>query len=483
MFPYSRRFLSSCLNARSTRSIRELLQIKEVPVSPIEVKGWIKSFRALKKVSFIDLYDGTTNETLKVVIPITACPEVQGKPSLKTGQSVVIKNAHWKWTPNREQSFELSCSRDDVEILGEVGGDFPLQKKYVSLKQLRKWPLWKHRTTYLASLLRFRSYIETELTKILSNESFFKVQPPILTGSDCEGGGELFYVESNDSRITPGASKMKYFGQDTYLTVSTQLHLEVLALAMRNVWTLSPCFRAEKSDTNRHLSEFWMLEAEMCFVDDVRVLTQFVEDIIKNLVRSLLLQQNQLLPQLVPEEGADATEEVIKQWNSLINDKWTTITYTEAIELLVQRHSGEPFNHIPRWGNALQAEHEKWLSGTKFGGPVFVIDYPKDCKAFYMKVNSDNKTVACFDLLVPDMGEVVGGSVREDDYRRLIAEMEARKMNIQELYWYTELRKHGSVPHSGFGLGMERLVSWLYGNHNIRDAVPFHRAARSTIHL
>lgn len=466
-------------------TIKSLFQISSSPsLRPntiSSIQGWIKSVRLLKKIAFIDLQDGTTNEPLKIIVKRTT-EQDQLLKQLSTGQGIAISDATWRDTPTRDQKFELVVDQPNgISLLGNVQDSYPLQKKYHTLPFLRSLPTLKHRTSYLGSLLRFRSFVEDELANFFRKNHVSKVAPPILTSGDCEGAGELFRVESN-SNVSEG-KKNHYFGKPTFLTVSTQLHLEVLALALTRCWTLSPCFRAEESDTNRHLSEFWMLESELCFVEDVHQLTQFTEDMLKSVISACLQNQNQLLQAITPEDGADSPEIVASRWQTLLSKKWPNVTYTEAIDILKIQDQKLPFKFTPTWGEALQTEHEKWLAGEYYNSPVFVTDYPRDCKAFYMKQSSDGKTVACFDLLVPQMGEIVGGSIREDNYDTLLQEMKRRGMNFKELEWYTDLRRNGSVPHGGFGLGLERLVSYLYGSRNIRDAIPFYRSATGVIDL
>lgn len=458
-------------------------QISNPPQTVDQINGWVKSVRLLKKVGFIDLQDGSCLNALKVVVPITQLEETEFLKSLKTGQSVSVTGALWNNTPQREQPFELKIADplNTLSVTGDVSNSYPLQKKAHSIPFLRSLPTLKHRTTYLGSLLRFRSAIEHAISETLESDQFIKVAPPILTSSDCEGAGELFKVAS-----TSGDG---YFGKPTFLTVSAQLHLEIMALALSRCYSLIPCFRAEKSDTNRHLSEFWMLELEMCFIDDVHKLTTYVESMLRRVVKSCYDRIDELIPQ-VDFRDSLSKEEIIERWNLLLSPKpWATITYTDAIEILIEKHKKEPFpKYEPIWGESLQTEHEKWLADKYFNSPVFVTDYPRDCKAFYMKLNTDSpagrETVACFDLLFPDMGEVVGGSIREDSYQLIFDEVERRNMNRSgELDWYLSLRKEGTVSHGGFGLGLERFVSYLYGNHNIRDAIPFHRSASGNINL
>ncbi|SCV04996.1 LANO_0G16204g1_1 [Lachancea nothofagi CBS 11611] len=467
------------LPTRLPPTFKSLFQNVANPPEKIEsVCGWIKSVRLMKKMAFVDLQDGTTPYPLKVIIRRDGNDlDSQLLKQLRTGQSLRVKDALWKPTPTRQQPFELEASVSSFQIIGQVCDTYPLQKKYHSLAYLRSNPVLKHRSNYLGALMRFRSQVETSLIRFFNEHDFTKVSPPVLTSGDCEGAGELFRVESN-SRLT---DKSSYFGAPTYLTVSTQLHLEVLAMALNRCWTLTPCFRAEESDTNRHLAEFWMLEAEMCFVDNVQDLTMFAESMFKFVVQQCLLNQAILLPSVIPPENADDSETIIARWKSLLASEWPRLTYSAAIELLLKQHAIEEFKFIPEWGKDLKSEHEKWLA-SHLQSPVFVTDYPRDCKAFYMKQNTDN-TVACFDLIVPQMGEVIGGSIREDEYDTLMQELSRRGMKHNDLEWYTSLRQNGSVPHGGFGLGLERFVSWLFGAHNIRDAIPFHRSAGGSIDM
>lgn len=460
---------------RGYHTIRALYE--SGPQKAVDVNGWIQSIRHLKRIAFVDLRDGTSTRNLKISIPLENQPSELVK-NLKTGQCVSISQAQWIPTPQREQPFELKVADafKDVKILGNVTARYPLQKKSHSLPFLRSIPHLKHRSSYLGSLLRFRSHVEKELLEFFQRNQFTKVTPPLITSSDCEGGGELFKLDGSED----------YFGRPAYLTVSTQLHLEVLSLALNQCYTLSPCFRAEKSDTNRHLCEFWMLEAEWCFARDVHELTQFTQDMLRSVVRSCYENRDELIPSVIPPESDQALE-VVQRWENLLkSDDWPLITYTEAIDILRDQHFNVKHfsKYEPQWGAALQSEHEKWLAGEYFKSPVFVTDYPRDIKAFYMKHNDDDKTMACYDLLVPGMGEITGGSMREENYTELVQEMDRRQMNQNgDLDWYVDLRREGSAPHGGFGLGLERLISYLYGNHNIRDAIPFHRAATGTIEL
>lgn len=483
----SGRFYSSL----TVKSLYE--QVHRARHDSISIHGWIKSIRILKRVAFLDLQDGTSVNPLRIVVPLTTTDDAQFLKNLKTGQTLSVSNAVWQDTPNREQPFELQIKSpvDSIQLIGPVSENYPLQKKFQTLPYLRTLPTLKYRTSYLSAILRLRSFVELQFMLYFQKSHFTKVSPPILTSNDCEGAGELFQVSTHQS-----STASSYFGKPTYLTVSTQLHLEILALSLSRCWTLSPCFRAERSDTPRHLSEFWMLEVEMCFVNSIQELTSFVETTMKHVINACVDNQEELLPkQFVSLQEDEASsrpsldqekQQIKSRWQSLVNEEWQTITYTQAIEILKKHHNQDlHFQYEPEWGQPLQTEHEKFLAGEYFKSPVFVTDYPRVCKAFYMKQNSTpNDTVACFDLLVPGMGEIIGGSLREDDYDKLCKEMKERGMNKSgELDWYLSLRKEGSAPHGGFGLGFERFISYLYGNHNIRDAIPFHRTSTGSINF
>lgn len=414
--------------------------------------GWLRSIRRLKSLTFADLFDG--RKAVPVVLPNNT------HDALRVGQALALRG-HWKQAPptaSHQQEFLVShCS-----LLGDVPNDYPLQNHRQSLQHLRKWPLLKHRTNYLGHLLLFRSFIEEQLLLQLRSRQFVKVAPPLLTTNDCEGASNALF------NVSPSNS---------YLTVSTQLHLEVLAHALNRVYSLGPCFRAERSHTTRHLLEFWMLELEWCFQEDLTELTNLVTGLLKSVVRQCIDNADNLLPEYTPTEESQSRDAILSSWRKLVDQDWPSIEYRQAVELLQSAHMETPFKHPPQYGADLQTEHEKWLAGSYFKSPVYVTNYPRALKAFYMKRNNSD-TVACFDLLVPDVGEIVGGSLREEDYDTLDKEIKNRGMNQKgELNWYLELRKQGSVPHGGFGLGIERFVSFLYGNHNIRDAIPFARMA------
>ncbi|KAL6940111.1 hypothetical protein ACO0QE_003998 [Hanseniaspora vineae] len=461
------------------------------------VTGWVTSVRNLKNVMFVDLSDG--QQTMKVVIPKGS--GAASSISLSTGACVQLRD--FEIVPReKDTGFELKTIKESIlKTIGPITENYPLQKKQTSIGFLRSWPQYKYNTNYLSSLLKFRSIVENEFAKSLQKSNFINVHAPIITGSDCEGAGEMFSLQVEKDYFKDNAQP--------YLTVSTQLHLEILAQSLGRVYTISPCFRAEKSDTNRHLTEFWMLEAELCFIEDVKELCRVSESMIKDVIRSLHENYNEsdILPKYKPvgatktshelEAAGPAlnnTKEIRANWDNLLSRDWQILEYTKVVEILQQKLKESPnffeYNNI-KWGDELQSEHEKWLASSYCGNsPVFVINYPASIKPFYMKqmpaiYNSNGvelgKTVANFDLLVPGMGEIIGGSLREHDYQTLVETIKERKMSIENLEWYIDLRRNGSAPHGGFGLGLERFVSYLFGNGSIKDAIPFFRTAGSSI--
>lgn len=369
---------------------------------------------------------------------------------------------------------------------------FPLQKKYHSPEFLRTIPHIRPRTPFNSALLRFRSQIIAELTRFFADKDFVQTHPPIITSSDCEGAGEVFSLETADKDCVTEDSDGSFFRSPKYLTVSSQLHLEALAQAVGNVWTLSPTFRAEKSDTARHLSEFYMLEVEVNFVEEMGEVMSLVEDMLRHLTQKLYTTRvgQEILHGKRSGDQADEavkrTEELERRWKGMMNGAWPRITYSEAIQLLESQ--SQSFEHKPRWGKGLQAEHERFLSRTIGGGqPVFVTKYPKAIKPFYMldsPKDASQQTVECFDLLVPEVCEIAGGSMREHRLPQLLSTMQHLGMvppdpisaeDLGSLKWYVDLRRWGSVPHGGFGLGFDRLLGYLSGVSNIREIVTFPR--------
>ncbi|KAL6450522.1 SLM5 Asparagine--tRNA ligase [Candida maltosa Xu316] len=331
---------------------------------------------------------------------------------------------------------------------------------------LRTLPELKHRTSTLASFLRLRSFLEFQLLSFFQQRDFIKVTTPLITSSDCEGAGEVFQIEPFN-----GNPKEPFFGKNAYLTVSTQLHLECLSLALNRAWTLTPCFRAEKSNTTRHLSEFWMLEAEISYVDSVYQVTNFIEDMVRHVTKSLQDTRNDYL------SGSYIEDELVKsRWDQILTkERWPRMTYDEAIEHV---NKNLPESEQLTWGDSLQLKHERMLAEKS---PIFITDYPEIQKPFYMlkssNYNPEKPTVACFDLLVPEFGELAGGSLREHDFDVLLNNMKHHQMNLEDMEWYLNLRRQGTIPHGGFGLGFERLITYLAGHDNVRDIAAFPRAS------
>ncbi|CAI5760446.1 unnamed protein product [Candida verbasci] len=411
----------------------------------LETKGFIKSIRNSKKIGFIDISDGSSPKNLNIIL------KGNYPKNFQIGQTVSFKGDWVKSGKSQEYElhFDIDNPNHQFNIIGDIPEDYPLQKKSTTMQFLRTLPVLRNRTSTMSSMLRLRSLVEFKLMEFFNSEDVFKVTPPILTSSDCEGAGEIFKIQDS----------LKFFEKDSYLTVSTQLHLEVLSSALNRVWTLTPCFRAEKSNTSRHLSEFWMLEVELGYLNELEPLLKFTERMIHYIVTSL--QTSNYI------EGTYISKELIEsRWNILLQE-YQIMTYTDAITQL--QSQGE----VVEWGDSLQLKHEKMLASN---GPVFITNYPAVTKPFYMKAYNA-KTVECFDLLLPDLGELVGGSLREHDYDKLLQNMKDKNLNNHNLDWYLSLRKNGTMPHGGFGLGFERLIGYIAGLDNIKDVVPFPRSA------
>lgn len=433
------------------------------------MQGHVKSIRSFKNIGFIDLSDGTTAKSLSVVF--SNPKELIREHNLKVGQSLKI-SGQWLDSNNKqgqEFRYDPEQPQNSIEIIGNVPENYPIQKKVQTLQFLRGLPTLRHRTSTLSSVLRFRSKLESKFMKFFDANEFTKVAPPLITSSDCEGGGEQF-------RVQPAAGESPdepFFGKEAFLTVSTQLHLEVLSQSLNRVWTLSPSFRAEDSNTNRHLSEFWMLEAEVSYVDEINQLTGLVEAMIRDVVSKFDIEEI-TLARFDKEDRIN----IQKRWQSITESpKWLQMTYTQALEVLNEKKYKK---EALKWGDSILTEDEKWLAGPLHNSPLFITDYPLLQKPFYMPLSKDctpeRPTVACFDLIFPEIGEIVGGSLREHNYERLVEEMKRRGMNMKDMEWYLSLRENGTVPHGGFGLGFERLVSYLAGLDNVKDVAVFPRA-------
>lgn len=437
--------------------------IKDLVISEesVTVGGWIKSVRVSKKFSFIMLSDGSCMSDLQIIVD----QDIDGYKDISkllTGSSISVTGK--VVASSGKQSIEMLAQ--SVKIHSATTAEYPLQKKESSFEFLREQSHLRARTSTFGAIFSLRHTLAKATHDFFDKESFKYIHTPIITGSDCEGAGELFRVSTLDPHTAPDFSK-DYFGKKAYLSVSGQLEAETLALGLGRVYTFGPTFRSEKSLTSRHLSEFWMVEPEAAFftLEDDAILA---EKYIKYLISTALTKCHEELDYLTKVYKTDSLSKI----KNVLDSKFEKITYTDAIEIL-SKVSG--FEYPVKWGLDLQTEHERFLAEKHFKGPVIVTDYPKDIKAFYMKMNEDQKTVRAMDILVPGVGEIIGGSQREDDYEKLISRMQEMKMDLEPYWWYLELRKYGSVPHSGFGLGFERILMYITGMTNIRDVIPFAR--------
>ncbi len=440
------------------------------PGSRVLVKGWVRTRREGRGLCFIEINDGSVITNIQVVA-VESMPDYGEVIRLSTGSSLAVTGELVE-SPAKGQRFEIRA--DSVEVYGRTDpAEYPLQKKNHSFEFLREIAHLRPRTNTFGAVFRVRNALAAAIHEFFQERGFFYVQTPIITSSDCEGAGELFTVTTLDLLNVPvggGAVDFSgdFFGRKTGLTVSGQLEGELLATALDRIYTFGPTFRAENSNTSRHLSEFWMVEPEMAFAgldDDVALAEDFLKHII---VRCL---------ERCPEDMAffdDRIQKgVIGMLEGVARSSFEVITYTEAVELL--ERSGEPFEFPVAWGDDLQSEHERYITEKKFKCPVVVVDYPAAIKAFYMKLNDDGRTVRAMDVLVPRIGEIIGGSEREDRYDVLIDRMREVGLNPDDYSWYLDIRRFGTVPHAGFGLGFERTVQFVTGMQNIRDVIPFPR--------
>ena len=456
-------------------SVREIFRNKEEYLGKeIEIGGWVRSIRDSKTFGFIVLNDGTFFEPIQVVYNDTMDNFAQVS-KLNVGAALIVKGTLVA-TPQAKQPFEIQVT--EVMIEGESTPDYPLQKKRHTLEYLRTITHLRARTNTFQAVFRVRSLCAYAIHKFFQERDFVYVHTPLITGSDCEGAGEMFQVTTMDLANIPMTEDGKvdfsqdFFNKPTNLTVSGQLNGETYAMAFRNIYTFGPTFRAENSNTTRHAAEFWMIEPEIAFADleDDMILA---ESMIKYIIRYVL--------ENAPEEMAFFNSFIdkglIERLNNVVNSEFGHVTYTEAIKILEKNNDN--FEYTVSWGCDLQTEHERYLTEEVFKRPVFVTDYPKEIKAFYMKLNEDGKTVAAMDCLVPGIGEIIGGSQREDDYEKLSARMKELGLNEEDYDFYLDLRKYGSARHAGFGLGFERCVMYLTGMGNIRDVIPFPRTVNN----
>ncbi|NLM44940.1 MAG: asparagine--tRNA ligase [Clostridiales bacterium] len=436
----------------------------------VTVAGWIRNIRVSKSFGFIELNDGSFFKSVQVVFG-EELENFKEIAKLNISSSLYIQG-QLVLTPEAKQPFEIKAEK--IVIEGLSSPEYPLQKKRHTFEYLRTIAHLRPRSNTFSAVFRVRSLAAYAIHKFFNERGFVYVHTPIITGSDAEGAGEMFRVTTLDIENPPKTKEGKidykedFFGKETNLTVSGQLEAEVYALAFRNVYTFGPTFRAENSNTARHAAEFWMIEPEIAFAD-LEDNMELAEDMMKYIINYVL--------ENAPEEMAFFNQFIdntlLERLENVVNSDFGRITYTEAIELL--KKSGKKFEYPVEWGVDLQTEHERYLTEEIFKKPVFVINYPKEIKAFYMRLNDDNKTVAAMDLLVPGVGEIIGGSQREERYDVLEKKIEEFGLNMEDYWWYMELRKYGGTKHAGYGLGFERMIMYLTGMSNIRDVIPFPR--------
>ena len=451
--------------------IRELFKsYKELDGKTVEVQAWIKNLRAQKEFGFIEINDGSFFNGVQVVYDNTL-ENFDRVSKLYLSASIRVKGK-LVLTPNNKQAFEIKA--EEIEVLGDSTADYPLQNKRHSMEFLRSIAHLRPRANLFRAAYRIRSLAAFAIHKFFNEQDFIYVHTPILTASDAEGAGEMFQVTTldidNPPRTEDGAVDYSkdFFDKPTHLTVSGQLEGETFAMAFSKIYTFGPTFRAENSNTTRHAAEFWMIEPEMAFMDNNQNM-DVAEAMLKyviNYVMENAKEEIEFCNQFV-DTG------LIDRLNHVRNSNFERVTYTRAIEILKEHE--EKFDVKVEWGMDLQTEHERYLTEQIFKKPIFVTDYPKDIKAFYMKLNPDNKTVAAMDCLVPGIGEIVGGSQREEDYAKLEKRINELGLDMDSYTWYMDLRKYGSVVHSGYGLGFERLIMYITGIENIRDVLPFPR--------
>ena len=456
-------------------TVKELFSDREKYLDKeVQVGGWIRSIHDSKAFGFIVLNDGTCFDTLQIVYHDTM-ENFAEISKLNVGAAIIVKGTLVA-TPEAKQPFEIQA--DQVLVEGVSNADYPLQKKRHSFEYLRTISHLRPRTNTFQAVFRVRSLIAYAIHKYFQEQGFVYVHTPLITGSDCEGAGEMFQVTTMDLANVPKKDdgtvdfSQDFFGKPTNLTVSGQLNAETYAMAFRNVYTFGPTFRAENSNTTRHAAEFWMIEPEMAFADlndNMAVAEGMLKYVIRYVLENAPAEMN-FFNQFV-DKG------LLDRLNHVLNSEFGHVTYTEAIKLLEEHN--DKFDYKVFWGCDLQTEHERYLTEEIFKKPVFVTDYPKEIKAFYMKLNEDGKTVAAMDCLVPGIGEIIGGSQREDSYDKLLGRMKELGLREEDYGFYLDLRKYGSVRHSGFGLGFERCVMYLTGMGNIRDVVPFPRTVNN----
>lgn len=456
--------------------IRELFRnTDEYADKEVLIRGWVRNNRNSNKFGFIELNDGTFFKSVQVVYEEEFIKNFDEISKAYVATALAVKGVV-VITPNAKQPFEIKAREIEVEATSTP--DYPLQPKRHSMEFLREIAHLRPRSNTFAAVFRVRSLVAYAIHKFFQEQNFVYTHTPIITGSDCEGAGEMFRVTTLDMNDLPKTEEGKidyssdFFGKETNLTVSGQLEAETFAMAFRNVYTFGPTFRAENSNTARHASEFWMIEPEIAFAD-LNDNMELAEAMIKYIINYVM--------ENAPEEmnffNSFVDKGLIERLNNIVNSEFGHVTYTEAVDIL--KKSGKEFQYPVEWGIDLQTEHERFLTEEVFKKPLFVTDYPKDIKAFYMRLNDDGKTVAACDLLVPGVGEIIGGSQREERLDVLTSRMKELNLNEEDYWWYLDLRKYGGVKHSGYGLGFERIIMYITGMSNIRDVLPFPRTPKT----
>lgn len=449
------------------RDVREL----EAKQQEITVRGWVRTKRDSKNVCFFELNDGSCLANLQAVIDKQKNQLDKEIQMMNTGSSVEAGGVLVP-SPGKNQKSELQVH--SLSVIGQAETDYPLQKKRHSFEFLREIAHLRPRTNTFGAVTRIRNAVSTAVHAFFQERGFLWIHTPIITGSDAEGAGEMFRVTTRPAGTgaEEDEDQKDFFGKNTFLTVSGQLNVESYACSMERVYTFGPTFRAENSNTSRHLAEFWMIEPEMAFCD-INCNMDLAVDFLKYIFSRILeeCREDMEFFNLRIQPG------LIDSLRGVVESEFTRISYTEAVDRLMK--SGTPFEYPAEWGRDLQSEHEKYLTEEVYHGPVIVSDYPKEIKAFYMKQNEDGNTVRAMDVLVPRLGEIIGGSQREDDYAALTRRIRELGLEESNYWWYLDLRRYGTVPHSGFGLGFERLIQYITGMQNIRDVIPFPRSVGS----
>jgi asparaginyl-tRNA synthetase len=454
--------------------IKELISSSPVG-SDVMVKGWVRTKRGNKNIVFIALNDGSTIKNIQIVVDAPAFEENLLR-DISTGACIGVRG---KLVESHGQGQQIEINAREITLYGKADSEtYPLQKKGHSMEFMREIAHLRFRTNTFGAVFRMRHAMAFAIHKYFNDKGFFYLHTPIITGSDCEGAGEMFHVTTMGLNKIPKNEdgsidfRSDFFGKETNLTVSGQLEGELGALSLGDIYTFGPTFRAENSNTPRHLAEFWMIEPEMAFYDlDDNM--DLAEDFLKYLIRYALENCKDDLEFL----NSMIDTNLLERLNFVLNNDFVRITYTEAVKILTSAE--KKWEYPVGWGRDLQAEHERFLVEEHFKRPVILTDYPREIKAFYMKQNEDGKTVRAMDVLFPGIGEIIGGSQREEIYDRLLSRIKEMKLNEKDFWWYLETRKYGTAPHSGFGLGFERLILFITGMSNIRDVIPFPRTPKN----